>query len=248
MYLRAKPTQSLTTNYPLQPWIDFGRDRAYSDPRPYLYSTIGDMAKDTKALQYMYAPSVLPDYFNLSRDWAGVQPTGGTAVLYATNDTTMAESNMTTASIAVMKRDLSSLTNQHQSNLISASKKPHILFSKISCITASSFYIDVFVAGAASHMADPALNPDFIGRMTRLGMGPHQGRNNTKRCNHPPVTRVMDASRVTDQLKKAAGGEGGAGGGIVQVVTDVFSGQEIAREEWKGWDGFVGRLVWLPVV
>ena len=230
MYLRAKPTQSLTTNYPLQPWIDLGRDRAYSEPRPYLYTTTGDMAKDTKALQYMYAPPVLPDFHSLSKDWTGVKATGGTSRPLASN-ATISRSNGTSTSFPVSKRG-------YEQSPTCPLLHPYVLFSKISCIRGSSFQVDIFVKGATSHAVDPISNPDFIGRMTRLGMGPQRSRNE-KSCNKPSVVRMLDAGHAADRVKNS--------GGIEQVVTDLFSGREIEENEWRTWDGFAGDLVWFSV-
>ena len=225
MYLRAQPTQALTANTPLQPFINNGRDLAYSDPRLYLYTSTGDMAKDTKALQYLYAPPFSPDYFPLSKDWSGVKPTGGTS-LATSAETDAPNANWTKASPAESKTTHGTTGK--------SSPHPYVIFPNISC-TKDSFQIDVFVKGAASHAADQKLNPDFIGRMTRLGMGPCQNKNE-KRCDKSAVTRMLDAGCVIERLMKIRE--------IEQVVTDLCSGKLVETEEWKGWEGFTGKLVW----
>lgn len=59
---RAHPAASFTANFPLRP---FAGPRAgkvdLADPEIFAYTTIGDMAKDSRALGYDYAPPAVPD-------------------------------------------------------------------------------------------------------------------------------------------------------------------------------------------
>ena len=225
MYLRKNPNQQLTSNFPLQPFINSGRDIAYSDPRTYIYSTIGDMAKPSQALGYIYAPPASPDYIEIQTPYAGVSrrmaPSGGSSLLVNVR--------------------LSTSQHQQQQQIQSApAPKPKIIFADISCTT-GSFQIDVFVDGAASLDPHPVTNWAFIGRVTRLGMGPgrggREGLRNPQRCRKAPVARVLDAAQFEEQLREAKG--------VVQVVTDLSTGLVVEEEEWKQWPGFEGKVVWL---
>jgi hypothetical protein len=120
-----------------------------------------------------------------------------------------------------------------------ADEKPFVIFSGVNC-TKDSYEIDVFVKGAQNLSPDPVINADFIGRITRLGMG--SGRDATKpiknagRCEKHPITRILKAEDAIAGLKREQG--------IKQVVRDLATGQEVDESEWKNWPGFVGRLVW----
>jgi tyrosinase len=59
---RAHPASQFTANVPLRPFVGpraAGIDPA--NPEPYVYTTIGDMAADSRSLGYDYAPPVEPD-------------------------------------------------------------------------------------------------------------------------------------------------------------------------------------------
>ena len=49
-FMRSRPEQQYSSNFPLQPFVDNAKILDYADPRVYLYTTIGDMAKDPMAL------------------------------------------------------------------------------------------------------------------------------------------------------------------------------------------------------
>ena len=215
MYLRKKPGQQLTSGFPLQPFIDNGRDITYSDPCIYVYTTIGDMAKPSQALGYLYAPPATPDYLDIQTSLAGVysrmRPSGGSSMRLSKAQETQ-----------------------------DAQPKPKVVFVDVSC-TKESFQIDVFVRGAGSLDPNPVKNPDFIGRMTRLGMGSGrggaEGLRNPQRCNKAPVARILDAAACEKMLREARA--------VQQVVTHLGTGKVVDESEWKQWPGFEGKLVWL---
>jgi hypothetical protein len=71
---RGRPAAMFTATFPLRPFV--GSDAAgvdYTDPEAYDYTTIGDMARDCRALGYDYARSHVPD----------VQPPAATAAVAA---------------------------------------------------------------------------------------------------------------------------------------------------------------------
>jgi hypothetical protein len=220
MYLRQKPNQQLTSNFPLQPFMNNGTAVSYTDPRKYAYTTIGDMAKPTQALGYLYAPPATPDFVSIQTNIMGVhrrmKPTGGTSIL---------------------------VSNQPRPQGLVAVNgsllKPKIIFN-MGC-TNESFQIDVFVSGATSLTPDPIENPDFIGRVTRLGMGPGRGTTKGLReaqsCRKATVARVLDASHCQESLQTARG--------IQIVVTDLHTGRKVEETEWNDWDGFEAKVIWL---
>ena len=133
---------------------------------------------------------------------------------------------------------------------------PTILFMDMACTT-RSYTIDVFLSGAASLEADPARNPDYIGRITRLGMGPTGSRtprsngagggtrgtrrNSTNRCNKPGLTCSLPCpEHVVDRIPP--GGKLGA----KHAVTDLGRGEVVDESEWsqrKGLQPLVVELV-----
>ena len=217
MYLRKKPGQQLTSGFPLQPFISNGRDLAYSDPRVYVYATIGDLAKPSQALGYLYAPPASPDYIDIQTSLASIRnrmaPSGGSSVL---------------------------LGKVQEAQQPITQPKPKVIFTDVSC-TKESFQIDVFVGGAASLDPNPVKNPAFIGRMTRLGMGPGgggaEGLRNLQRCRKAPVARILDAAPFEMMLCEARA--------VQQVVTHLGTREVVDESEWKKWPGFEGKVVWL---
>ncbi|KAI9170659.1 hypothetical protein HJFPF1_00129 [Paramyrothecium foliicola] len=220
MYIRQKPNQQLTSNFPLQPFLSNGTAVSYTDPRKYAYTTTGDMAKPTQALGYLYAPPATPDYINIQTSITGVhrrmKPAGGSSLLVSNQ-----------------------AGSQRLANANSTSPKPRVVFN-IGC-SGESYQIDVFVSGAKSLVPDPVENPDFIGRVTRLGMGPGRGPTKGLReaqsCRKATVARVLDASHCQGSLQEARG--------VQLVVTDLQTGEKVEEAEWKGWNGFEAKVIWL---
>ena len=228
MYIRSAQTPlHFTSNFPLQPFIEYGTDVSYSNPRVYVYTTLGDMAKPTQALNYLYAPPATPDYVPIQKSLLQsrkMPPSGGTVV-------------------PTMRKDEAQYCENNIASKITAdstqTKNPYVVFQGVSC-TKESYHVDVFVPGARSLEPDPVANSHFIGRVTRLGMGPgrrgRDGLQNPERCVKNPITRVLDATRVKDRLE---------GVKIVkQVVTEIASGKVVEPSEWTTWPGFNGRLAW----
>ena len=218
MYLRTNPARQFSSNFPLRPFVDNGTRLAYDDPREYVYTTLGDMAKRTPALRYRYSLPSVPDFLPISqlRFETAAVPQGGTAFSLST-----AKPFSTTDACL-----------RHET-------VPYIVFSSVSCLK-QSFVIDVFVSGAESLESDPIRNPDYIGSITRLGMGNGRGEEvgirNPQRCMKKPITRVLQAAHVKEKLKN--------GLGVQQVVTELSTGRHLEEEEWKGMPGFEGNIVW----
>jgi hypothetical protein len=218
VYLRASPRgRQFTSNFPLQPFIKQATALNYSDPRVWLYTTIGDMARDTRALQYMYAPPFLPDYSSLPQSTRQLTPRGGTAL-------TIHDRPMT----------LPAKTND-------TGETAHVIFANVRC-TKASYRIDVFVAGSASLDLSLSDNLGYLGHITRLGMGdggdPKDGVRNAGRCRKPAVTRVLtiDSEEQKARLREA--------GGVHVVVTELPSERLLMEDEWSKLPGFKANVVW----
>ncbi|KAJ6051319.1 uncharacterized protein N7446_005951 [Penicillium canescens] len=218
VYLRTNPARQFSSNFPLRPFVDNGTGLAYDDPREYVYTTLGDMAKQTPALKYRYALPSVPDFLPISQLHFGTAavPQGGTAF-----------------SLSTAKPLSTTVACQGHETV------PYIVFSSVSCLK-QSFVIDVFVSGAESLESDPIRNPDYIGSITRLGMGNGRGEEvgirNPQRCMKKPITRVLQAAHVKEKLKN--------GLGVQQIVTELSTGRHLEEEEWKGMPGFEGNIVW----
>lgn len=108
---------------------------------------------------------------------------------------------------------------------------PFVLFSPVNCIP-KSYQIDMY----AEHKSKLY----YIGRETRIGMGPGQrgdGPQNRDRCIQRGVTRILDARSVAGELRADDAR-------LVQVVMEIETGRKVPEEEWSRWGGFKGRLVW----
>ncbi len=115
-----------------------------------------------------------------------------------------------------------------------------MVFTDVGCTT-SSYRIGVFAAAAQSVVPDALGNPDFIGQLTRLGMGLGRagaGPNNASRCRKPAATRGLSAEKFAEQLATDKG--------VRVVVTDLQEQRELSEEEYSKLGGFEPRTLWLP--
>ncbi|KAH6655911.1 hypothetical protein BKA67DRAFT_603635 [Truncatella angustata] len=233
VFLDAHPDTHLTSNYPLQPFIANGTDVAYDDPRRWIYTTIGDMAKDTRAMGYMYGAPTSPDAYMLKsaleRGFYKMNASGGRALSLP-------------AGVNIDKGSVPARSENHQGKKseVEARKVPFILFRGVGC-TEKSYRIDVFTHGAKSTEPCAVTNSDFIGQVTRLGMGPGRGGagpRNTGRCRKPVATRVLQAQHFAEQLATDKA--------VKLVVTRLDDGQRLAMEDYSDMTGFEPRILWLP--
>ncbi|KAF9880612.1 hypothetical protein CkaCkLH20_01654 [Colletotrichum karsti] len=239
MFIDAHPESQYTSGYPLQPFVNNGTDVSYDDPRRWKYTTIGDMAKDTRCLGYMYGAPVCADTFTpasaMERGVFTATANGGRAI---------------TLPAAVLKQEGRNSVNGHakpngatHKTDSEDGKQPYVVFADVGCTTAS-YRIDVFAAGAPSLVACAEENPDFIGEITRLGMGPGVERmgppsdGGRRRCRKPTATRVLSAARVKTRFGERAA--------VQIVVTDLETGEEVCQSDYEKMPGFVPRVVWLP--
>ena len=233
MFMESHPENHFTSNFPLQPFQDNGTRLSYDDPRRWSYTTIGDMAKDTRALGYAYGLPVSPDVYRppstFERGIRNARPSGGRAIqIPAGVDLDGKGSGGAAANSAASDTEAA------------APKVPFVVFTDVAC-TASSYRIDVFAPAAKSLVPDALGNPDFIGQLTRLGMGPGRagaGPNNASRCQKPAATRVLNAERFAEQLASDEA--------VKVVVTDLQEQRELSQEEYSKLGGFEPKILWLP--
>ena len=219
-FMRAHPEQQYSSNFPLQPFIDNAKNLNYTDPRPWMYTTIGDMAKDIMALGYIYAPPSSSDYVPLLQPQKrSLVPKGGSALRIISKPATE----------AAKAKSLP----EHKT------KGPWVVFPNVAC-TEESYTIDIFVANTKSMVPNHTTNPDYIGRMTRLGMGSgsaNGGMINKQRCHKPTVTRAVPAEEFAARLKKSEWK-------VKIVVTKMKTGEVLTNEVVKALGGFEGRVMW----
>ena len=245
IFMDANPSNQFTSRFPLQPFIEDGKKLSYDDPRRWIYTTIGDMAKDTRALGYMYALPSSADVFT---------PVDLTAV---PSQMTAAAATATAAPGAVPVSggcaiSLPAAQPVAPQNTPRKKQTPYIVFLGVGC-TPKSYRVDVFTSDASSLSPDPVGNPDYIGQVTRLGMGPGRpgggggGNITMRRCRKPEATRVLSAAKVAEKLSAMAAEDGKNGEArLVQiVVTDLETGRVLDEGECQDLGGLEPRIVWL---
>ncbi|KAL7813367.1 hypothetical protein V8C26DRAFT_405712 [Trichoderma gracile] len=234
MFIESHPENHFTANFPLQPFIDNGTNLSYDDPRRWIYTTIGDMAKDTRALGYMYGMPVSPDVYRppsiVERRVRNLRPSGGRAIYIPKGVDISGKCDSTTSKTNGVKAP----------GVESVVKVPFVVFTDVGC-TASSYRIDVFAPDAQSLTPDVLENPDFIGQITRLGMGPGRagvGLQNSGRCRKPAASRILNAEGFADRLA--------AEERVQIVVTDLQDGRHLTEEEYLKLPGFEPNIMWFP--
>ncbi|KAL2831463.1 hypothetical protein BDW59DRAFT_157890 [Aspergillus cavernicola] len=227
-FISAHPQSQFTSNFPLRPFTDSGKNLNYNDPRAFTYTTVGDMAKDTRVLGYTYA---LPK--NSEQDLAiqmlqreggphkNVAPTGGVGVFLLPPISVLTKDQ---ATYRETPATLEKLKQQLQAAVV---------FEIFFC-TVESYTIDVFVGQSQDLAPNLETNPRYIGCITRLGMGTDIAR---QRCRGAPVTRVLWIEKGFEEEVRR--------NGIQQVVTKLPTGESVEEREWKPWKGFTGEVRWL---
>ncbi|KAH6844690.1 hypothetical protein B0I37DRAFT_166975 [Chaetomium sp. MPI-CAGE-AT-0009] len=245
-----------TSDFPLQPFVMGGGPTApgqqqqqqggqvtvdYEEPRRWAFATIGDMARRSAALGYVYAPPASPDAWApavspaLAAHRGSVRPAGGRALTLWRD---------------VVSAAAAARRNGVQGKAAAERKKvPYVLFGGVGC-TDESYSIEVFgpgegelpgSGGEGSAVMAPQ-HEEYIGQVTRLGMGPGvdgKGGRNAGRCRRPEATRMLrvDDPRIAANLEKDPG--------VRLVVTRLHDGQVLGEEDYKGLSGFEPRVVWL---
>ncbi|RYP06965.1 hypothetical protein DL765_009293 [Monosporascus sp. GIB2] len=240
-----------TSDFPLQPFVIGGPTAPrqqqlgqvtvnYEEPRRWAFATIGDMARRSAALGYVYAPPASPDAWApavspaLAAHRGSVRPGGGRALTLWRD---------------VVSAAAAARNNTVQEKAATKKKVPYVLFSGVGC-TDESYSIEVFGpgqgelpgSGEKGSTVTPPQHEDYIGQVTRLGMGPGvdgKGGRNAGRCRRPEATRMLrvDDPRIAANLEKDPS--------VRLVVTRLQDGQVLGEEDYKGLSGFEPRVAWL---
>ncbi|KAJ5268192.1 hypothetical protein N7524_005651 [Penicillium chrysogenum] len=220
IYLRTGHGRRFSSNFPLRPFVDNASTLAYDESREYRYTTLGDMAKPTRAMRYLYDPPKSPDFF-ISEDLRSAAiSTGGMAVSMSA------------------EKQTNGLKPETELRVYRPGHTPYVVFCGISCLQ-ETYVIDVFVSQACDLEPVPK-NGDYVGRVTRLGMGKGRGEKsgirNPQRCQKTPITRILDATDFAEDLHQK---------GIIQIVTELHTGRRVDESEWRKMPGFEGKIIWL---
>ncbi|RPA78853.1 Di-copper centre-containing protein [Ascobolus immersus RN42] len=223
-YLQTHPEITLTSNFPLRPFVDNSKSLEYDENREYLFTTIGDMARNTKALGYMYGPSKLTDRVPLLLT-LGPSNTG--------SHCQQKETCPNTARWGVKSEAQASPSDTPAYN-------PRVIFPNLKCTT-ESYRICVFAENSASFDSTPT-NPGFIGELVRLGMGPAGSYKNPARCTRNPdgIIRELVVPQGAVELLQDCEAR------LKVLVTEIGSGKDVSEEEQELIGGFKAYPVGLP--
>ncbi|KAF2259586.1 Di-copper centre-containing protein, partial [Lojkania enalia] len=209
------PNQTYSSNFPLRPFTDGAKVLSYEESRQYMFTTLGDMAKDTRTMGYIYAPPASPDAAPLRTQAFGPKAVsqGGHAVVTS--------AKLMAAKGVKVKGDVESV------------KVPYVVFEDVRCTT-ESYQINVYL--------DEGSEATFIGQSTRLGMGQGDIRNgglkNRQRCEKSTITRAIEVKQFAKQLEED-------GGRIRLEVRNLSTGNKVSEEEAARLKGFQARVVWM---
>ena len=216
LWLRAHPTIQVTANTPLRPFLGpLAGAIAYDDPRRFVYTTVGELAKDSRGLGYDYAAPVDPDF----------------AGPYAAPPAARAA--------AVAGRAEASACPHHAAPAPPPAGETELLvrFDGVRC-TQDSYAIDAFLDLDAPTLADvDADNPHYIGRLTRIGMGISDDKG---RCISHGVSRFLDATPAARRLGRPPG----MPCRLSLLVTRLPSRERVPADESVMLPGFAGDLAW----
>lgn len=226
VWIRAHPAAQYTASFPIHPFAGATAQKIHeTDPRLWIYTTIGDLARDSRGIGYDFGPPVTPD-------WLGDSP----------SDTTRGQTSTQPHPLA--SPDWS---GQSSSSGVHSNPTLSVVFSGVRC-TLESYTIDAFLNQDAplDQDVDP-LNQHYIGRFSRIGMGLQDDKG---RCIRYGVTRKLDATLTAAAL----GIIPTSNCSLSLLVRNIATGETLTPEQYRSLPGFDGRLVWsvpsipLPIV
>ena len=174
VWIRAHPLEQYTTQVALQPFIGpKAQEINYTSAQKWRYSSIGELAQDSRRIGYDYAKPVSEQFIGKS---------------HAKNEATGKASDGTAASCPVSTA-ASTLNNDLTG--------PWVVFDGVRC-THDSYFIDVFLNQPDASVDDArADNQHYVGRFSRIGMGLVDDKD---RCIKQGVTRVLNAAGAFSKL------------------------------------------------
>jgi hypothetical protein len=215
LWFRAHPASVFTANTALRPFIGPRAERLeFEDRDSFVYTTIGDLARDCRGLGYDYAPPVEPDFAS-----AAPSPRQDR---HGARASSPAETSASGAQ---------SLPSRLQPDELL------VRFEDVQC-TFESYAIDAFLDFPAPTLDEvKADNPHYVGRFTRLGMGMEDDKG---RCITKGVARILDATPAAQRIGVAVG----APCRLSLLVTRIAQGSAVADEEASKLPGFRASLGW----
>ncbi len=235
MWIRAHPGAQYTTQTPLHPFI--GRDARKirpTSPDRWRFTTLGDMAQDSRHLDYDYGPPVAPQYDGkTARFGANEADKAAPAASTASGTATAAPAN---APCCDAQAPQAGAVLAHTSPSDPVPSGPWVMFEGVRC-THDSYVIDVFINQPEASQADARLdNRHYVGRFSRIGMGLADDKG---RCIRHGVARVLNAGPIFAALELAPD----APVTLTTCVTHLDSGRRIDAQAQRDLPGFQPVLV-----
>lgn len=173
VWIRSHPGAQFTTQAALQPFLSpESNDVSYSSPDQWRYTSIGEMAQDSRRIGYDYGKPVSPQF-------QGVVDEGKPGRCSTTNRTGPAAGQ--------------SQSGGNETRM----EGPWVVFDGVRC-THDSYFIDVFLNDPQATAEDAeAANPHFVGRFSRIGMGLVDDKG---RCIKHGVSRALNAASTVAAL------------------------------------------------
>jgi len=224
VWIRNHPGAQFTTQTPLQPFLGAGAtDVSYSSADHWRYTSIGEMAQDSRRIGYDYGEP-------LAKQFTGdaARKKSPTAVkAKPSKPGKMAKEAGVSADPFVATRAEAKIMDDG----------PWVVFDDVRC-THDSYLIDVFINQADATPNDAtSCNMHYVGRFSRIGMGLVDDKG---RCVTQGVSRVLNAGPTIYSLDLRPEDKPQ----ISLVVTHLDTGRVVTADEYKALPGFIPQLVW----
>jgi tyrosinase len=177
VWIRNHPGAQFTTQTPLQPFLGAGAtDVSYSSADHWRYTSIGEMAQDSRRIGYDYGEPVAKQFTG-----DAARKKSPTAVkAKPSKPGKMAKEAGVSADPFVATRAEAKIMDDG----------PWVVFDDVRC-THDSYLIDVFINQADATPNDAtSCNMHYVGRFSRIGMGLVDDKG---RCVTQGVSRVLNA-------------------------------------------------------
>ncbi|EPS43761.1 hypothetical protein H072_2247 [Dactylellina haptotyla CBS 200.50] len=230
MWIRDHPNAKYTYNFPLRPFVGAHANNitiSEGDPRAWIHTTLGDMARDCKKLGYIFMPPRVPDLKIGTKDQLSALGGAKEMVLLGAPP----PSDVSADSATETQRG-------HQ--------KAYVVFDGVRC-TDETFVIDVFLkakstaALTGSQLASNLTNPYFVGTSTRIGMGDAVSADSKgQRCIKQGVERPLLVTLIPAEIEHLSVEEVE----VVLKVTNLTQGVEVAKDVYSKISGFTGKFCW----
>ena len=222
VWIRAHPAEQYTSQTPLQPFVGaLATGVDYATDKKWRYTTLGQMAQDSRVLGYDYGKPVAKQFGeesikNTANSSDGVTPSDPQVSAASTVGGTVTNNAAKDAAI---------------------DNGPWVAFDGVRC-TQDSYYIDVFLNKPEATIDEVGPDcPNYVGRFSRIGMGIEDDKG---RCIRKGVSRLLSARRAVENLNLCASDEAS----LALVVTHIDSGRTLSEEESSLLPGFDAEVIW----